>query len=354
MQPARNTINLMQNRVTYKIVRTLGIAVVLVSVVQLLVVLFQDRQLDDETLRDIRQRVIASLVSWERHDNAIDPKTVVSTLSAVLPVDVHLSRIVVSARTTRRILVEDVPPPSEDDDDTSFWDHAEQQAFGFLSGLPQYQTIATTVRWRSNGRVLPDALATVKIDYRDRKGAHAEAFFTLIELVTVAGLLCILATFYSVLHWVNRPAEAIIRVSKKIADGHTDMRLAIQSDDEFGAIMRAFNELTDTLLTKQMLADTDGLTQIFNHRYIQETIIKDITHAAKTAGSMAIILIDLNKFKLLNDTYGHIVGDRRPPFCAARFTWTALSAGTAAMSSLSSCRIRAAIGHAQPPVEYGT
>ncbi|MDP9362715.1 MAG: PAS domain S-box protein [Chloroflexota bacterium] len=57
-------------------------------------------------------------------------------------------------------------------------------------------------------------------------------------------------------------------------------------------------------------ADTDGLTGVLNHRALQETLDRELVAAAERGGSLALLLVDLDDFKLLNDTHGHLLGDR--------------------------------------------
>ncbi len=57
------------------------------------------------------------------------------------------------------------------------------------------------------------------------------------------------------------------------------------------------------------LATTDGLTNLYNHRYFQEHLVKCMTKADKNNSRFALILIDIDHFKKFNDTYGHQAGD---------------------------------------------
>lgn len=57
------------------------------------------------------------------------------------------------------------------------------------------------------------------------------------------------------------------------------------------------------------LATTDGLTELYNHRFFQEQIRKQIKIAEKTKGNFSLILIDIDFFKKFNDKYGHQAGD---------------------------------------------
>jgi diguanylate cyclase (GGDEF)-like protein len=57
------------------------------------------------------------------------------------------------------------------------------------------------------------------------------------------------------------------------------------------------------------LANVDGLTGVFNHRYFQNTLEQEISRATRHESSLSLLLVDIDHFKVFNDTYGHQVGD---------------------------------------------
>ena len=59
----------------------------------------------------------------------------------------------------------------------------------------------------------------------------------------------------------------------------------------------------------QELANRDGLTGLYNHRYFHEQLSKDFLRAKRYHESLSCILFDIDYFKKFNDTYGHQTGD---------------------------------------------
>ncbi len=57
------------------------------------------------------------------------------------------------------------------------------------------------------------------------------------------------------------------------------------------------------------LMTVDGLTQVHNRRFFEESLEKEISRAARYDRAFAIILFDIDYFKRVNDSFGHLAGD---------------------------------------------
>jgi len=57
------------------------------------------------------------------------------------------------------------------------------------------------------------------------------------------------------------------------------------------------------------LASTDGLTEVYNHRTFQERLSQEIARADRYNRPLSVLMIDVDHFKVYNDTYGHPQGD---------------------------------------------
>src|SRR3954447_7254293 len=60
----------------------------------------------------------------------------------------------------------------------------------------------------------------------------------------------------------------------------------------------------------ELQAQTDSLTGLYNHRYFHEHVRSELTRASRNRGSVALLMLDIDDFKKVNDIYGHGVGDQ--------------------------------------------
>ena len=68
-------------------------------------------------------------------------------------------------------------------------------------------------------------------------------------------------------------------------------------------------ELRDSNSRLKELVNRDGLTGLYNHRYFQESLSKEIARATRYQASVSLIMLDIDFFKKVNDNYGHPAGD---------------------------------------------
>jgi diguanylate cyclase (GGDEF)-like protein len=73
-------------------------------------------------------------------------------------------------------------------------------------------------------------------------------------------------------------------------------------------VARVRSHLTRLAALRQM-AIRDGLTRCFNHRYFKTRLAQELARAARYAQPMAIAMIDVDHFKVVNDRHGHLTGD---------------------------------------------
>ncbi|WP_016953097.1 diguanylate cyclase [Anabaena sp. PCC 7108] len=113
--------------------------------------------------------------------------------------------------------------------------------------------------------------------------------------------------------------------------GNLDIRVKINSKDEIGQLAKSFNNMALQLQTSfetlehrvqerteelvianrklELLANMDGLTQIANRRCFDHYLALEHTRHQREQNPLALIMIDIDYFKVYNDSYGHQGGD---------------------------------------------
>ena len=109
--------------------------------------------------------------------------------------------------------------------------------------------------------------------------------------------------------------EANIRLSLINLDYDQMNKQLIQAKINLENITREL-EVKNRILDN--LANVDGLTGVYNHRYFQNALDQEISRAIRHETSLSLLFIDIDFFKKFNDTYGHQVGD----FVLAEFAKT--------------------------------
>lgn len=135
-------------------------------------------------------------------------------------------------------------------------------------------------------------------------GSILMAVILLIAIVTGRGLL-------------KRSLSPLIELReplKKLAGGDTDLRVQGSGDQEIDAIANALNTTISALRDRdeklRRLADCDALTGLLNKKSFNQILEKELNRIQNDEDCSALIFIDLDKFKYINDNYGHVAGDR--------------------------------------------
>jgi len=80
--------------------------------------------------------------------------------------------------------------------------------------------------------------------------------------------------------------------------------------DVYARYAAAVLDLATALEDASWRADHDPLTELYNRRRLTTELERQLHHAARYRRSGALIMLDLDKFKIVNDSYGHAAGDR--------------------------------------------
>ena len=107
----------------------------------------------------------------------------------------------------------------------------------------------------------------------------------------------------------------------------------LQRDEAYRALRQSQQQLLEANLELRRMTHADGLTGLSNRRYLDEYLSDECRRCAIEQSELSMLMIDVDNFKLFNDTYGHVAGDEvlkqiartvercliRPEELAARF-----------------------------------
>ncbi|NUP09071.1 MAG: diguanylate cyclase [Polyangiaceae bacterium] len=79
---------------------------------------------------------------------------------------------------------------------------------------------------------------------------------------------------------------------------HTLLRFTLVTEQEETSLRRVYEA-----------AIKDGLTGVFNRKYLEERIMTELAYCARHGTPLSIVIFDVDFFKKVNDTYGHLAGD---------------------------------------------
>jgi two-component system, cell cycle response regulator len=75
-------------------------------------------------------------------------------------------------------------------------------------------------------------------------------------------------------------------------------------------IKRLQDQLEEKNRELEQLSIRDGLTGLYNHRHLHELLAEEYERSRRTGEPVSVVMLDLDRFKEVNDTYGHQAGDR--------------------------------------------
>ena len=135
-------------------------------------------------------------------------------------------------------------------------------------------------------------------------------------VLTTAALLVAMDTL------MLRPLKHLMRAVREIGDGNLTPAIVLSSNDELGQLAQSFQGMASNLeksrLKIERLAYHDSLTGLPNRLLFDEYLGHMIALARRENHKMAVLFLDLDNFKRINDTLGHHVGDQLLKEMAAR------------------------------------
>lgn len=146
-------------------------------------------------------------------------------------------------------------------------------------------------------------------------------------LPLVFGLLffaALLILNYFLQRWVLTPIGKLRRATDEVQRGNFDIEAPLVGKGEIAALSVSFRHMIEVVrqtnheLERRVqertedlhrLTEIDPLTGLLNRRGMTDRFEKEVARQARQGGTMGLLLLDLDHFKQVNDTYGHAAGD---------------------------------------------
>lgn len=179
---------------------------------------------------------------------------------------------------------------------------AEGVSLQMLVRFEELQQEATDIL----GRMYRIFDSEIQRSYQDALRDQRQIQFMLL-LVFIVGVLSAVSVGNYLARRVLKPLEILRQGAERFGRGDLSYRIELDSPDEFGRMGKTFNTMADQL---EYLAAYDGLTGLLNKREFDMRLEDEIRRSRRTRNPFVLLMLDLDHFKRVNDTYGHKAGDR--------------------------------------------
>ena len=149
----------------------------------------------------------------------------------------------------------------------------------------------------------------------EKKNAEAWTYrlYLVISLSLAGGLAIASVAGLLLARMVLHPLRMLSLQAEKIGRGDHPDPIGLNGHDEFSLVMNTFNTMALNMQQKQAelrdMAVRDGLTGLLNRREFLRILAQELDRARRRSTEMSVMMLDIDHFKKINDTYGHQIGD---------------------------------------------
>lgn len=150
----------------------------------------------------------------------------------------------------------------------------------------------------------------------DREEAMVGSLEENLQWGLLAGIVTLLLFLFIAFFQIRRlllPLHKLTQMAEAISKGDFNYHVKLEGEDELARLAGSFNTMVDALQDSYIhlvrLAQTDQLTGVKNKRFLFEYLPQEIQRSQRYDLLLGLIILDIDHFKAINDTYGHLVGD---------------------------------------------
>ncbi|MDH3393698.1 MAG: diguanylate cyclase [Desulfobulbaceae bacterium] len=129
-----------------------------------------------------------------------------------------------------------------------------------------------------------------------------------ILIILICGIITSIICAILLASYLTKPLQWLTKVAGEITTGSfPEEQLQISGNDEIATLTKSFNKMATTLKT---MVYHDPLTGAYNRQMFQQRITQEFAHGRRHAQPLALLMIDVDHFKKINDSFGHLIGDQ--------------------------------------------
>jgi diguanylate cyclase (GGDEF)-like protein len=201
-------------------------------------------------------------------------------------------------------------------------------AVGYADAVPGYAKV--TLRSAAFDRSLQRLEGSVM----DKWNAFSRSLLVIASVTVALTLVLGMALSWRLSRRLSRPLVEMNGAARQFAAGNLTHRLIVHSNDELGELAASLNQMASELQhrgeTLARLANYDALTGLPNRCLFQDRLAHALLQAERKQGRLALLFLDLDRFKSINDAFGHSSGDELLRLAAARISGTVRQGDTVA------------------------
>jgi len=182
----------------------------------------------------------------------------------------------------------------------SYWDRPNERllTLGFAPFTEELEPSFDLVEYPETLKVLEQRV-TITIDAEDPTADPAE-----VRLLRTTGVRSVVMLPLI----VKGQSIGLVELSSRTATGLGPEQLELARTMANEAAMALEN--ARLYEEARALADRDPLTGFYNHRYLHQRFAEEVARTRRAREPLSVLMLDLDKFKLVNDSFGHLYGDR--------------------------------------------
>lgn len=163
--------------------------------------------------------------------------------------------------------------------------------------------------------------AIIGLDKRTLAAPALKSLSINLAALSSLALLSLIGTWIASKKLLIRPVNQLIEAAQAVADGNLQARTHLGSSaGEIGALAHHFDDMTEALARRdremrassqyiEYLAHHDELTKLPNRRFLHKRLAQCLEDSRKAGDMLAVLFIDLDRFRIINDSLGHAAGD---------------------------------------------